>query len=146
MKQILPALFIVSAFLSCSPKVKEGISSGEKSCIQIILSEDEKLGKIRNHGSETKEINLVIKEYVQALEILDFKNCPTEFTNAFKAHIDAWKEIIPVASHYGDERSEMHVIFDMIESGPHQKEFKKRLNKIWSTWYEVERTSKNQSQ
>ena len=142
MKFKTSAIFFFIFILSCTPKNRIVNKSEKVDCINYILSEDEKYGKIRNHACESKAVSKVIEEYILALESLDYDLCPKEFTRAFQAHINAWKNIIPVVSNYDDQRAEMHDLFDFVEKGPHTNEFKIYLELIWSTWTDVEQESK----
>lgn len=130
--------------ISNKKPVNENRPSLEKiDCVNLILTKDDSLGKIRNHACETLSLSETIKQYTQALDSLNFENCPSGFTNAFNNHIDAWTDIIQVTNHYPYLRGEMHDLFDKLEAGEHGDEFKPLLKNIWDTWKRIE-SAKNE--
>ena len=110
-------------------------------CIDQILKSDSEYGKIRNHYCETFSLTKTIKLYVDNLSQLDFNDCPDEFTQAFRTHINAWEGMVEITDKYPSLRGEMHTLFDQIESGPDSLLFKPALNLIWSTWEAVEKAT-----
>jgi hypothetical protein len=136
-------LFVTLFLIACgtsSPGVQQDANVGAASaCIERVIAMDDSLGTVRNHACEQISLSETIQQYVQSLEKVDFQNCPSAFTTAFQRHLEAWTQMITVTDHYPDLRGEMHDLFDIIEQGEYQAEFKPRLAAIWDTWSEVER-------
>ena len=107
--------------------------------ISVIIAQDDSLGIVRNHACETISLAETIKNYTDALAALDYSDCPDAFTKAFAWHRQAWVDIIPFAQNYSDLRGEMHDLFDQLEKGPDAATIKPLVDKIWSTWREVEK-------
>lgn len=108
-----------------------------------VIAIDAKLGKIRNHSCEKISLSETISNYVNELNKISFDDCPKAFDQAFKSHINAWLEMIPVTDNYPNLRGELHDLFDKIEAGKDKVLFKKRLDAIWKTWADIEETMKN---
>ncbi|RAJ13445.1 hypothetical protein [Olleya aquimaris] len=118
---------------------KTNDASKQKDCINTILIQDDSLGQIRNNASKINSLSNSILSYTDALNALDFSNCPQPFSSAFKKHIRAWNNIMLVTTKHPTLRGEMHDLFDDLETSKDSTEFKKYLNKIWSTWDEIEK-------
>ncbi|MBT8231745.1 MAG: hypothetical protein HKO66_07855 [Saprospiraceae bacterium] len=114
----------------------------DQACIDHVLLVDSQLGKIRNEMCEKLSLSFTIDYYTQKLESLPFEDCPITFKEAFLNHIEAWKKAKSVTDDYPKLRGEMHVLFDKIYLTPDSTTFKKLVDDIWSTWSEVENTSK----
>ncbi len=104
-----------------------------------MISIDAQAGKIRNRACEKQSLTKTIEEYVATIDAVDLSNCPREFAAAFKRHIQAWRAMIPLCDPYASLRGEMHDLFKQIEEGAGGTAFKKGLDKVWSTWSEVEK-------
>ena len=138
-------LLLAVLFFSCqssiektTPAPQDGPMKNGLACIHAVLKKDGKWGGARNHRCEKVSLSKTIQVYVDSLAQLDFSGCPKNFTTAFKAHIDAWREMIPVTDAFPDLRGEMHDIFAEIEKSEAATGFKSKLNQIWDTWYVVE--------
>ena len=131
-------------FLSCDEKSNqrqpqaESAANVEKSCMEKIIEEDNTLGTTRNHACEKTTLAETIVNYANALEQLDYGDCPKAFSQAFARHIQAWRDMIPLVEKYPDMRGEMHDLFDEIEKGKDAETFKPLLKAIWDTWAEIE--------
>lgn len=128
-------------FVSCNRQKKGNNDPSE--CITQILRADDSLGKIRNHECETKTLTKTIKNYAGRLSSLDFSQCPDTFSKAFKGHIKAWNEMLVVVKSHDTLRGEMHDLFDQIAISKDSIIFKEKLNAIWSTWSEVEKSKES---
>ena len=117
----------------------DGEKDLSKACIDYVMAADSILGGERNHACKVKPLSEVIGEYVAGLEKLNFGYCPTEFTAAFKSHMEAWTAMIEVTDQFPDLRGEMHDLFDEIEKSEHASVFKAKLKDIWDTWNAVEK-------
>jgi len=108
--------------------------------IRRILAEDEELGGIRNHACEDTSLSATIRQYVAAIDALDFNACPADFTTAFQKHRAAWAASVPFFAQFDDLRGEMHDLFTIIEKGDKAQKaaFDEKLKLIQSTWMEVE--------
>lgn len=115
----------------------------EQNCMDYIIAQDDSLGRIRNHASETVSLSESIEQYVSTGNELNFEHCPSEFTHAFKNHLNAWTEMQTVTDNYPDLRGEMHILFDTIAEGEHKTRFKASLEKIHNTWKDVEKAHKS---
>ena len=138
----LCGVFLCLACLAChspanSQDQKDKIEPGQD-CINKIIEADERLGAKRNHDCETLSLSETIEKYVGGMEALDFSQCPEKFSSAFKSHIEAWKSMVSVTDHFPDSRGEMHDLFNTIEKSEHAEKYKLALDKIWSTWSDVE--------
>ena len=111
-------------------------------CVAYVLAQDDSLGAIRNHACETISLAETIRNYTDGLEHINYNGCPAEFKEAFKAHWEAWRQMIPLVEKYPNLRGEMHDLFDVLEEGEHADEFKPLLQAIWDTWGEVEKAKK----
>ena len=119
-------------------------TSKAASCIEYIIAQDGSLGGIRNHACEKISLAQTIRQYADAIEQLDYTNCPPAFEAAFTNHIRAWREMIPLVEKYPELRGEMHDLFDELEKGKDTDEFKPLLKSIWDTWGEVEKAMENE--
>ena len=143
---LLLTIFFISLFGSCKHSKKEAVHENapsylinDQSCIEHIISVDDSIGKIRNYNCEKISLSATIRIYTSGLEELDFSACPEDFTVAFNAHIQAWKDMTTLTDKYLRLRGEMHDLFDEIEAGEDAEEFKPLLDNIWSTWAEIEK-------
>lgn len=136
---IILSLLMSSVLVSCNYSNDKVKVDSPKDCIAKIIAEDEKLGSERNHACEKKSLEETILDYVSKLEALDFDNCPSKFTSAFKSHIEAWKLTIPIVRNHSELRGEMHDIFKVIESTADSIEFKNAVDQVWATWGDVEK-------
>ena len=138
---ILPLLSML--FLNCSSKKQstdKNLAVSYQSCIDHIIAVDDSIGKIRNHNCEKISLSETIKVYTTGIENLDFNNCPGDFTNAFQRHKKAWTQMLQVTDKHPNLRGEMHDLFKILEEGKDKEFFKPLLDKIWSTWAEVEKS------
>ncbi len=115
-----------------------GSSGNEYACIKYILETDSALGEIRNHNSKNISLSRSITEYTNVLLALNYSECPAEFSNAFKAHIQAWTDVKRITDNYPALRGELHDIFNSIEKTRDSVEFKALVKNIWDTWTLVE--------
>lgn len=109
-------------------------------CIARIIAMDDSLGSVRNLSTISISLSETIRNYTDALDELDFSDCPKAFTKAFRSHIAAWRRMGAYLNRYSDLRGEMHALFAQIEDqadGPNA-EFSKLHDAIWSTWEDVE--------
>jgi hypothetical protein len=124
---------------SNKPLSKINISPLEKTCIEKVITLDEKLGKNRNHSCETISLSRAIRNYTTEIDKIDFSNCPENFSKAFKEHKNAWLKILKITDKYSELRGEMHQLFKLLEQGEDKEEFKSLLDSIWKTWEDVEK-------
>lgn len=140
---LFPAFLFTFLLFNCNnsqPADSSGDSQNpDQTCIEKIIAEDEKFGKIRNHACENQSLSQTVIDYTTALEGLDFSECPEAFSNAFKGHIEAWRAVIPATDKYPDLRGEMHDVFEIIETGADSTEFKALVAEVWATWGNVEK-------
>jgi hypothetical protein len=107
--------------------------------MQNVLAIDDKLGSARNHASETSSLEDAVREYVTALDAVDFTGCPPDFVEAFSAHRDAWEEALPFLEQFPEMRGEMHSLFEKLKADPMTNPEIETLDKrIWDTWADVE--------
>ena len=132
-------LFVSFLLFNCNNAQPADSENSPQSCIEKIIAEDEKFGKIRNHACEKQSLTQTVNDYTTALEGLNFSGCPDDFSNAFKSHIEAWKAVVPVTDKYPDLRGEMHDVFEIIEGGSDSMEFKALVADVWATWEDVEK-------
>ncbi|MEW4923675.1 hypothetical protein [Algibacter sp. 2305UL17-15] len=107
-------------------------------CINFILSQDDSLGRIRNHACKSISLSNTIDQYVASINNLDFKNCPKDFFHAFENHMNAWTGMKQVTDNFPDLRGEMHDLFDTIAKSKYKQTFDPLLKDIWDTWELVE--------
>jgi hypothetical protein len=88
-------------------------------------------------------ISQSIVQYVEAMNKLDFKQCPTQFTQGFTHHKNAWAALLSVTDKYPTLRGEIHELFDKIEKTSDAEEFEPLLKSIFDTWTEVESAMEN---
>ena len=140
----LPALFISCLLaMACNksnikPPTQEEAALLNKKCIEMVIANDEILGKERNHACEKISLSKTVKAYSKGLKKLDYGNCSEEFTQAFERHRQAWLGVLPITDKYPELRGEMHDLFAQIEKGKDGEEFKNLVKAIWDTWGEVE--------
>jgi hypothetical protein len=80
-----------------------------------------------------------IREYVAAIDGLDFSSCPESFTEAFRRHRDAWNDSLPFFERFPEMRGEMHDLFDELRDDEGTQLQLEAIDKqIWDTWGEVE--------
>ncbi|MDX1741261.1 MAG: hypothetical protein R3178_08215 [Rhodothermales bacterium] len=117
-----------------------GTTVGEVTAIYDVLAIDSELGIIRNSATETKPLSTAIRNYVSALDTVDFSACPEDFTEAFRYHRNAWEESIPFFEPFGDLRGEMHDLFEEIrDQSMDTRDALERVEvPIWDSWREVE--------
>lgn len=136
---LLPVLF------SCKDtRASDSASSSEEpyaEAIRAVFAEDDKAAAIRNHACEDTTLAETVRQYVAAIDAMDFSRCPADFTSAFKSHRDAWANTIPFFHSFDTLRGEMHELFAVIENmSPGQKvELVKISRPIGDTWVEVEK-------
>ena len=116
----------------------------QKQCVDFIMKQDDSLGTIRNHFCETSSLSETITQYANSLTDLDFSDCPNEFTSAFNKHIEAWRQMLPIANQNNELRGELHALFDKIEVSEDSIQFKIKLKGIWDTWADIEKAIKDQ--
>ena len=138
--KILMIMLVILSLLNCNSSNKHSIQLSKPECIKNVIAFDDSLGTIRNHACEKISLSKTIQNYTYALENIDFSNCPTEFSNAFNTHINAWKNMMSLTNKYPNLRAEMHALFDTIKQGKDSIEFKPLLDNIWSTWTDIEKT------
>jgi|GEM_PF-122726 tetratricopeptide (TPR) repeat protein len=122
--------------------VLDAPSSESKICIDKAIAQDDSLGKIRNHASETMPLSAAIKQYAKGLARINFRDCPKPFSEAFDQHRKAWLELRTVTDQYPDLRGEMHDLFKQIEESKDGARFKPMVKKIWDTWARIEQAMK----
>lgn len=113
-------------------------TEAQAACVERVLSEDDRLGRARNHAPEADSLALAVSRYVEALEQLDMRDCPADFRAAFDRHRQAWTKGADLFERHAKLRGEMHDLFDQIRTGPDGDELKAVEAGIWSTWAEVE--------
>lgn len=111
-------------------------------CVDRIIALDDSLGTLRNHTCKQEPLSVTIAHYAGELTALDFSDCPDTFFSAFKRHISAWEDMLPIVSRYPHLRGEMHDLFAQLAASPDSIEFKIREKRIWSTWREIEEAMK----
>lgn len=136
-------LYILVAVLGCKSTVstKEGNNSSkpqQKACIAKVISLDSSLGATRDRASRKVALSQSIRDYIKGMKAIGFTGCPQAFTTAFKNHIAAWKDLLPLTDKHPELRGELHELFTQLEKGPDGGEFKRRLKEVWDTWAEVE--------
>ena len=138
--RLLPYLVLLSAGLqACAGNDAGKDATPRKDCVGSVLQLDSIKGGIRNKASLGSPLSSAIKDYVSAVDSFDFSNCPERFSTAFKNHLDAWKEMLPVTDKHAGLRGEMHDLFKQIEHSADSVAFRLRLKKVWDTWAEVEK-------
>jgi hypothetical protein len=131
------------SFSSCKSGTKESPPENRgEDCIRIVLSKDTSLGSKRNNDCKEVSLSTTIDRYVDSLSVMDFSQCPSLFTEAFKDHIQAWKNMKQITDSFPDLRGEMHELFDQIELTKDSTIFKDLLANVWYTWEVVEKESK----
>lgn len=115
----------------------------EKECIDRIIAADDSLGKIRNNACKVVSLSESIQQYTSEMEKLNYKDCPSTFTDAFEKHRQSWIAMLAVTDKYPDLRGEMHELFNQLEQSNDSSSFKPLLKSIWDTWAEVEKVMNN---
>lgn len=151
MKELHSSLALVIGFLGLVVLVAPGCQrqglrgdasqSGDyMTAIHDVLSIDSELGIVRNEATRTRSLATAIGDYVASIDTVDFSGCPADFTEAFRAHRNAWEESIRFFERFPDLRGEMHELFEEIRS--QSIELRDDLERtevpIWDTWSEVE--------
>lgn len=141
----MKALFVLLLF-SCGQSVKmtEKTVQAQKpnDCMAQVIALDDSLGKVRNRACQTISLSETIRQYADGMEKISYRGCPSDFTEAFRKHREAWLALIPVTDQYPGLRGEMHVLFKQLESGEHAERFKPLVKTVWDTWAEVEAAMK----
>lgn len=119
------------------------VSTPQKECIKEAISLDSSLGARRDKASRHVALGQSIRDYIKGMEAISFTGCPQAFTTAFKNHIAAWQDLLPLADKHPELRGELHELFTQLEKGPDGEEFKRRLKAVWDTWAEVEAAMKS---
>ena len=147
MKHALPFLLLIAtlavacineATVNRSDTALSTALSGKR-CMNRVIAIDDSLGRIRNVATENEPMSAVIRAYAAAMQEIDYRNCPEEFRAAFEKHRKAWLDMTAVTDQHQEMRGEMHALFDRIEASEDSVRFKVYLEKIWSTWAEVEK-------
>ncbi len=114
-----------------------------QAAIERVLARDAAAGKIRDHASETASLEDAVRGYVAALDGLDLTGTPPEFQRALRGHRDAWEGTLPWMSSLPSERGEMHALLRRVEAERPDLAAKGKplMDRVWSTWAEVERAS-----
>lgn len=109
--------------------------------IRTIFAEDDRVATIRNHACEDTTLAETVRQYVAAIDAMDFSRCPADFTLAFKKHRDAWANTLSFFTDFDTLRGEMHELFAVIEDeSPEQKAALEKISRpIGDTWMEVEK-------
>lgn len=141
LKLITLLFFINLIFIQCTNTNSVNQSNDQK-CIEKVIAEDEKIGKIRNHNCEKRSLSETILIYTKGMENFDFSDCPKTFEIAFEKHKKAWLAMLEVTDKHPDLRGEMHDLFDELEKGEDAELFKSLLKDIWDTWGEIEEEMK----
>jgi len=143
--QLILILCISTVVYNCGNKTEKTetgpnfkATSTANKCIDKVIAEDLKLGKIRNEASKTVSLSKSIDDYVNGMEQLDFTTCPGGFAAAFEDHITAWKNMTVVTDKHPTLRGDMHDLFDGLKTGEDSIKFKQLLDEIWRTWGMVE--------
>lgn len=108
-----------------------------QSCIERIIALDDKLSAIRNQGTKEQSISKTIKEYLAAMEQVDYSGCPPTLEPAIQQHLDVWKNIIPVTDKYDDRRGEMAPLFKELENSADGARVKAFVQRSYDTWMKV---------
>lgn len=141
----MKALFVLLLF-SCGQSVKmtQKTVPAQKpnDCMAQVIALDDSLGKARNRACQTISLSETIRQYAGGMEKISYRGCPSDFTEAFRKHREAWLALIPVTDQYPGLRGEMHVLFKQLESGEHAERFKPLVKTVWDTWAEVEAAMK----
>ncbi|WGD35174.1 hypothetical protein [Olleya sp. YS] len=135
MKHIIFSFSLV--LISCNTQKSDVLK--QTACIDTILKQDDSLGRIRNDASKEHSLSNTILSYTDALNALDYSNCPESFSSAFKGHIDAWNNMMLITNKYPTLRGEMHDVFDSIKTTKDSVAFKIFLKDIWDTWDTIEK-------
>lgn len=147
MKHILPFILLIAMLAAaCHNETTVNRSDTEirtalpdKSCMNRVIALDDSLGKVRNHATEREPMSQVIRAYAAAMQEINYSNCPEEFREAFEKHRQAWLDMTAVTDRHQEMRGEMHALFDRLKASEDSVRFKVYLDKIWSTWAEVEK-------
>jgi len=140
--QVVLLLLVVLVTFHCTnkkPNPKNSTPGDEKNCIEHVIAIDDSIGGLRNHNCEKISLSETIKIYTDGIENISFDYCPRNFSKAFEAHKKAWVAMMEVTDKYPDLRGEMHDLFKILEEGEDKDSFKPLLDKIWSTWADVEK-------
>lgn len=149
MWRLLLIVAVMVVFIPCSLSATTHNCGGEsanrqdtsiKKCISAVIQSDDSVGKIRNHACETVSLSLAIRNYLAALDGLDIAACPEDFTAAFTKHKQAWLNMLAITDKYPNFRGEMHILFDQLKNSNDAAAFNERLDKIWETWAQVEKS------
>ncbi|MEM8679224.1 MAG: hypothetical protein AAGF97_07735 [Planctomycetota bacterium] len=131
-------VLLLASLAACQRTVQPGDPQAEAAA--RVLAADEALGTARNRGTETDSLTQVIEVYVAGIDALDFSGCPPAFTEAFRAHRDAWANGLPFFAKFPERRGEMHDLFDQIRE-THPERLQAIEAEIWGTWDEVEKAT-----
>lgn len=142
------AAAILSTLFSCrDTRTLSSASTAEEpygQAIRTIFDEDDRAATIRNHACEDTTLTETVRQYVAAIDAMDFSRCPADFTSAFKKHRDAWANTIPFFTAFDTLRGEMHELFAVIENeGPEQEAALEAISRpIGDSWEEVEKLAR----
>ncbi|MBK7938656.1 MAG: hypothetical protein IPJ82_16920 [Lewinellaceae bacterium] len=138
----LAALFLYSCIKPAISAEKAMPVQKPNDCMARVIVLDDSLGKARNRACQTVSLSETIRQYADGMEKISYRGCPSDFTEAFRKHREAWLALIPVTDQYPGLRGEMHVLFKQLESGEHAERFKPLVETVWDTWAEVEAAMK----
>jgi hypothetical protein len=131
-----------------------GVSQAEKTkqAILLILREDERIAKATKDSvskdASPSHVASQIGAYYSRTEALDLSNCPADFRVAYRQHIRAWREAQAAVAELPDDFVEgafMGFFNGLLRgeldggAGRLQGDLKKAVDKVNSTWDEVEK-------
>jgi uncharacterized protein (TIGR02246 family) len=111
-----------------------------ESAMAKVIALDDFLGKLRNRACQRISLSETIRNYTEALALLDFTTCPADFRSGFEQHRLAWLKLLPFTDRYPDLRGEMHSLFSKMEND--DPAFKQAVKHVWDTWALVEAAMK----
>jgi hypothetical protein len=154
MRELLPFLILlaaVSPFSGCG----QSESTRTRNAILRVIRADEELGSKRDSlpsNATPSQIAAEIVNYCSALERLDMSDCPADFRVAYRHHMTAWREVQGAVQQMPDGFVDgvfMGAINSLIRGemdggmGRMQGDLQRGLEKVQSTWFEVEKIGAN---
>lgn len=125
---------------SCGSSAGPNHGSVLNSAIAHVIAIDAEIGAVRNQAPRDKPLDIVVREYSDALRAIDRSRTPLDFSSAWIAHIEAWEALIPYLKEHSELRGEMHALFERLLSvaNPTASEFQRLQAAVWSTWATIE--------
>jgi hypothetical protein len=106
-KKIILAVVVVSV-LGCGAFLYFVWSGAQKTSIERVLKEDRAVSHAIFQEAGLLDVawdqSGIVGKYVQQMQGIDLGGCPSEFQDAFRKHIMAWKKYENVAKRYGGFR------------------------------------------